>query len=41
LLSAVENAGGTDVPSLLDVVGIGVWLGLIGAGSLAWGGKRI
>ena len=41
LLGAVKNAGGTDVPSLLDVVGIGVWLSLIGAALLAWGGKRI
>jgi hypothetical protein len=41
LLSAAKNAGGTDVPSLLDVVGIGVWMALIGAASLAWGGKRI
>ena len=41
LLSAVKNAGGTDVPSLLDVVGLGVWMALIGAASLAWGGKRL
>ncbi|HEX2783572.1 MAG TPA: hypothetical protein VHN36_08305 [Ilumatobacteraceae bacterium] len=40
LLSAAKNAGGTNVPSLLDVVGFGVWLALVGAASLAWGGKR-
>jgi hypothetical protein len=39
-LSAAKKAGGTDVPSLLDVVGIGVWPALIGAALLAWGGKR-
>jgi hypothetical protein len=29
-----------DTPSLFDVVGVGAWLALIGAGLLAWGSAR-